>query len=82
MRIRRCFPILTRIAAERVFATTDTKCKTTASLARSYLMAVNKIIKKKNHPQSFFDNLLEVFELETTTHEDITAILKKALSRE
>jgi hypothetical protein len=81
-RIRRSFSVLTHIAAERVFATANTRCKTPDSLARNYLAAVNKIIKKNNKPPSFFFNLLHTLELETTTHADITFVLKNALGDE
>lgn len=81
-RIRRSFPVLTHIAACRVFATANTTCKTPDSLARNYLVSVNKIVKKNNKPPSFFLNLLHVLELESTTHEDIASILKNALKGE
>jgi hypothetical protein len=79
-RNRRSFPILTRVAAARVFdpaSTTFKNFKTPESLARSYMVSVNKIIKSNTKSDFFLCNLLSAFE--TDTHEELVAALKAAL---
>ena len=79
-RMRRSFRVLSHVAATRNFATADTSCKTPDSLARNYLAAINKILKKNNQTTKFYMNLLDA--LECATHADLTAILKKAIDCE